>query len=89
MAEASEVEVYTGSFCPFCERAKALLRRKNVEFVEYSLDGDEVTRAKMLERSGGLRSVPQIFIHGQHVGGCDDLHALEASGKLDPLLKSR
>jgi len=87
MVEACEVEIYTGRACPYCERAKALLRRKNVEFVEYSVDDDEVVRAKMLERSGGCRSVPQIFIRGQHVGGSDDLHALEAAGKLDPLLQ--
>ena len=83
---AAKVEIYTWAMCPFCIRAKRLLDHKGVEFVEYSIDGDEAARSKMAERSNGRRSVPQIFIDDQHVGGCDDLHALDAQGKLDPLL---
>jgi glutaredoxin 3 len=83
---AAKVEIYTWATCPFCIRAKNLLNRKGVEFTEYSIDGDEAARAKMSERANGRRSVPQIFINDRHVGGCDDIHALEAQGKLDELL---
>lgn len=80
------VEIYTWSSCPFCIRAKALLDKKQVKYTEYSIDGDEAAREKMSVRANGRRSVPQIFINDQHIGGCDDIHALEAKGKLDPLL---
>jgi glutaredoxin 3 len=83
---AAKVEIYTWRTCPFCIRAKSLLRTKGVEFVEYSIDGDEAARDKMAERANGRHSVPQIFINDRHVGGCDDLHAIEAQGKLDELL---
>ncbi|HEY9295801.1 MAG TPA: glutaredoxin 3 [Phormidium sp.] len=83
---AANVEIYTWSTCPFCIRAKSLLDRKGVEFTEYCIDGDEAARAKMAKRANGRRSLPQIFINDQHIGGCDDLHALDAKGKLDPLL---
>ena len=82
------VEIYTWTYCPFCIRAKALLDKKGVEYQEYSVDGDEAARDNMAQRANGKRSVPQIFINEQHIGGCDDIHALEAQGKLDPLLKS-
>ena len=85
MATAS-VEIYTWRACPFCVRAKALLDRKGVTYREHAIDGDEPARTAMAARSGGRRSVPQVFIDGQHVGGCDDLHALERSGRLDALL---
>lgn len=81
------VEIYTWSSCPFCIRAKALLDKKGVNFTEYCIDGDEAARAKMAQRSNGRRSLPQIFINDQHLGGCDDMYALEAQGKLDPLLQ--
>lgn len=81
------VEIYTWSRCPFCIRAKALLEDKGVEFTEYCIDGDEEARQEMSERANGRRSLPQIFIDNQHIGGCDDLHELEARGKLDPLLQ--
>lgn len=84
---AANVEIYTWSACPFCVRAKALLQRKGVEYTEYCIDGDEAARAKMAARSNGRRSLPQIFINGQHIGGCDDLHALNAKGQLDSLLQ--
>ncbi len=80
------VEIYTWRTCPFCIRAKALLNRKGVPFTEYAIDGDETARAKMAERAGGRRSVPQIFINGQHIGGCDELYNLERSGELERLL---
>ncbi|MBW4476565.1 MAG: glutaredoxin 3 [Tolypothrix brevis GSE-NOS-MK-07-07A] len=83
---AAKVEIYTWRTCPFCIRAKSLLRTKGVEFVEYSVDGDEAARDKMTERANGRHSVPQIFINDRHVGGCDDIHALDAQGKLDELL---
>jgi glutaredoxin 3 len=85
---AAKVEIYTWRTCPFCIRAKSLLKNKGVEFTEYSIDGDEAARAKMAQRANGGRSVPQIFINNYHVGGCDDIHALESQGKLDELLAS-
>ena len=83
---AASVEIYTWRACPFCIRAKALLDRKGVSYREHAIDGDEAARTAMAARSGGRRSVPQVFINGAHVGGCDDLHALERSGQLDALL---
>ena len=80
------VEIYTWRACPFCIRAKALLDRKGVTYTEYAIDGDQAARQAMSERAGGRTSVPQTFIDGQHVGGCDDLYALERSGRLDALL---
>lgn len=85
---APKVEIYTWRTCPYCIRAKDLLRRKGVDFIEYSIDGDEAARAQMAKRANGRRSVPQIFINDQHIGGCDDTYALDAQGKLDPLLAS-
>ncbi|MBC1235786.1 glutaredoxin [Nostoc linckia z18] len=85
---AAKVEIYTWRTCPFCIRAKNLLRNKGVEFIEYSIDGDEAARNKMAQRANGRRSLPQIFINDEHVGGCDDIHALDNQGKLDELLTS-
>lgn len=85
---AAKVEIYTWSSCPFCIRAKNLLTNKEVEFIEYAIDGDEGARDKMAQRANGGRSLPQIFINDVHVGGCDDIHALEYEGKLDELLTS-
>lgn len=82
----ANVEIYTWSTCPFCIRAKALLKKKGVDFTEYCIDGDEAARAEMADRANGRRSLPQIFIDGVHVGGCDDLHALDQQGKLDAML---
>jgi glutaredoxin 3 len=87
MTMSSNVEIYTWRTCPFCLRAKQLLREKGVEFTEYSIDGDEAARSKMAERSHGQRSVPQVFINDQHIGGCDDIYDLDARGELEPLLK--
>ena len=80
------VEIYTWRTCPFCIRAKQLLDRKGVTYTEHSVDGDEPARDAMAARGNGRRSVPQIFIADQHIGGCDELHALERAGKLDALL---
>lgn len=84
---SAKVEIYTWSTCPFCLRAKALLDKKNVDYTEYCIDGDTAARAKMSERANGRRTLPQIFIDDQHVGGCDDLYALNAQGKLDAMLQ--
>ena len=80
------VEVYTWRTCPYCWRAKSLLKRKGVKFREHAIDGDDEARAAMIERTGGPRSLPQIFIENVHIGGCDDLHAIETSGQLDQIL---
>jgi len=80
------VEMYTTPICPFCVRAKALLKRKGVTWTEIDVASDEAVRDAMVERAGGKRSVPQIFIDGVHVGGSDDLHALDKDGKLDAML---
>jgi glutaredoxin 3 len=80
------VEIYTTRYCPYCISAKALLDRKQVKYVEIDVSGDPQGRAKMVERANGRMTVPQIFIGATHVGGSDDLHALERAGKLDPLL---
>jgi glutaredoxin 3 len=83
----AKVEIYTWSSCPFCVRAKALLSKKAVEFTEYCIDGDEEARAQMAQRANGRRSLPQIFINDRHIGGCDDLYALDSQSQLDPLLE--
>ena len=83
---SANVEIYTWSSCPFCIRAKALLEKKQVNYQEYAIDGDDVEREKMAVRANGRRSLPQIFINDQHIGGCDELYELEFQGKLDQLL---
>ncbi|MEL6493647.1 MAG: glutaredoxin 3 [Cyanobacteria bacterium J06623_7] len=83
---AAKVEIYTWSSCPFCIRAKGLLDKKGVEYTEYCIDGDEAARSKMRKRANGKSSLPQIFIDDRHIGGCDDIHALERRGELEPLL---
>jgi glutaredoxin 3 len=82
----ASIEIYTWQTCPYCIRAKLLLWWKGAKFTEYKIDGDESARAKMAERSQGKRSVPQIFINNQHIGGCDDLYALNTGEQLDQLL---
>lgn len=81
------VEVFSGPYCPYCDKAKALLNKKNIAFEEFNVKSDEVKLSEMLERSNGRKTIPQIFINGQHIGGCDDLYALDGAGKLDALLK--
>ncbi len=80
------VEIYTWQFCPFCIRAKALLDKKGVQYIEYLIDGDEAAREIMAERANGRRSVPQIFLGDRHIGGCDDIYDLEHQGELDSIL---
>ena len=80
------VEIYTTPICGFCTMAKRLLTRKGVDFTEIDVMRAPERRAEMVERSGGGRTVPQIFIDGSPVGGCDELHALERAGRLDALL---
>ncbi|MFO1137901.1 MAG: glutaredoxin 3 [Paracoccus sp. (in: a-proteobacteria)] len=82
----AKVEIYTTPTCPYCAAAKALLKRKGVTYQETDVSRDPAIRVAMTQRAGGRRTVPQIFINGQHVGGSDDLHALDAQGKLDGLL---
>jgi glutaredoxin 3 len=83
---APTVEIYIWTTCPFCIKAKKLLDSKGVQYTEYNLDGDEAGRSKMADRTGGRKSVPQIFIDGNYIGGCDDVHALDRAGKLEPML---
>jgi glutaredoxin 3 len=80
------VEVYTTPYCPYCHAAKELLRRKGAAFTEIDVSRDLALRDKMIERTNGRMTVPQIFVGAAHVGGCDDLYALDAAGGLDPLL---
>jgi len=82
----AQVTIYTKPFCPFCIRAVSLLEKKGVAFDEISAAFDAEKKAEMMERSGGRATYPQIFIGRTHVGGCDDMMALEQAGKLDPLL---
>lgn len=82
----AQVEIYSWQTCPYCIRAKLLLWWKGVSFKDYKIDGNGAARAQMAERANGRRSVPQIFINDQHIGGCDDLYALDRDGRLDPLL---
>jgi len=81
-----KVTIYTTPFCPYCHSAKALLRRKNVDFSEVDVSYDAQERQQMMAKANGQRTVPQIFIGETHVGGSDELHALDRQGKLDPLL---
>ena len=82
----AKVEIYTKFLCPYCTRAKQLLSSKGVKFEEIDISMGGPKRAEMLSRANGRSTVPQIFIGGQHVGGSDDLAALERAGRLDPLL---
>ena len=82
------IQIYTSPLCGYCHAAKRLLQRKSVEFVEIDLANEPDRRAEMVQRSNGGRTVPQIFIDENHVGGCDDLYALERAGKLDLLLQA-
>ncbi|MDQ0456507.1 glutaredoxin 3 [Rhizobium paknamense] len=81
----ASVLIYTRQYCDYCARAKALLKGKGVDFQEIDATGNAELRAEMVEKSG-RNTFPQIFIGGAHIGGCDDLHALDRNGKLDPML---
>lgn len=83
----ARVEIYSSTICPYCVRAKKLLESKGVmNYVEYNIQEDAAKREEMLKRTNGARTVPQIFINDVHYGGCDDLYALDAIGKLDEVL---
>lgn len=81
-----EIEIYTSPFCGYCHRAKALLGEKGAAFTEYDVTSIPGKRGEMTNRADGRTSVPQIFIDGKHIGGCDDLYDLDNNGELDPLL---
>ncbi|ADO43799.1 glutaredoxin 3 [Ketogulonicigenium vulgare] len=81
------VQIYTTPTCGYCAAAKRLLTSKGVSYAEVDVAAHPARRAEMMERAGGRRTVPQIFIDGQHVGGCDDLYELNETGKLDPMLQ--
>lgn len=83
-----DIEIYSTTICPFCVRAKMLLDKKKVTYQEFNLTKNPELREEMLARSNGMKTVPQIFINGVHVGGCDDLYELDLDGKLDPMLVS-
>ena len=83
----AKIEIYTKFLCPYCAKAKALLATKNVEINEIDITMDDGLRAAMIQRANGRKTVPQIFIDGQHIGGSDDLAALDARGALDPLIQ--
>jgi glutaredoxin 3 len=82
----ARVEIYSTMFCGYCARAKSLLDKKGVDYVEIDIIEDSAKRDEMVERAGGRQTVPQIFIDGEHIGGSDDLYALERAGKLDAKL---
>ena len=82
----AQVTIYTKPYCPYCIRAVSLLEKKGVEFTEVEAAFDAAKKQEMLQRSGGRATFPQIFIDDRHIGGCDDMMALEQSGKLDALL---
>jgi glutaredoxin 3 len=82
----AKIEIYTKAFCPYCHRAKALLDSKGVEYEEFDITMGGSRRPEMIQRAGGRTTVPQIFIDDKHIGGSDDLAALDRQGGLDPLL---
>jgi glutaredoxin 3 len=84
----AEVELYTTMFCPYCTRARALLDRKGVDYTEIDIIEEPARRTEMVRRAGGRTSVPQIFINGEHIGGSDELVALDHAGELDEKLGS-
>lgn len=80
------ITIYTTATCPYCRRAKELLRKRNLEFTEIPVDNDPSGRMRMMERADGRMTVPQIFFDDMHIGGCDDLYELHHAGKLDLIL---
>ena len=87
VVQSKEIVIYTWDHCPYCQKALALLKDKELEFKQIRIDGDEAAREELSQRTkGNRRSVPQVFIGGVSIGGCDDLHALEASGELQKIL---
>ncbi len=86
MENHAKIEVYSGDYCPYCVRAKSLLSQRELTFTEYNVQQDPSLREEMMKRSNGGRSIPQIFINDKHVGGCDDLYALDKKGELEAWL---
>jgi len=84
----AKVEVYSGDYCPYCQRAKALLKQREIVFTEYNVQNEPQRRQEMAARAPGARTIPQIFINDRHVGGCDDLHALDRKGELTNWLQT-
>ena len=89
MSGTPDIVMYSTGWCPYCVRARALLERKGLAFREIKIDEDPAERDAMLARSGGRRTVPQIFVGDHHVGGFDDLYALDKAGKLDELISTK
>ncbi len=81
------IEIYTTTYCPYCVKAKQLFDKKGKKYQEIDVTNDDAGRVALVEKSGGRKTVPQIFINGKHIGGCDDLYELDKTGGLDPLLK--
>ena len=88
MRAVPKIEIYVKFFCPYCIRAQHLLDKKGVVYDVYSIGFDGAKREEMIQRASGRTTVPQIFIDDRHIGGSDDLYALDASGRLDPLLQA-
>ena len=86
MATQAKIEIYSGDYCPYCVRAKSLLKQRGLDFIEYNVQSEPEKRAEMMKRSQGARTIPQIFINDQHLGGCDDLYAVDKKGELDTWL---
>ena len=82
----AEVIIYSKTYCPFCVKAKTLLDSKSQNYIEHNIETDNEKAIEMMEKTKGARTVPQIFIDGKHIGGCDDLYELNDDGGLDPLL---
>jgi glutaredoxin 3 len=82
----AKVEIYSGDYCPYCTRAKQLLKQRGLAFTEYNVQKEPHRRQEMAERAPGARTIPQIFINDRHVGGCDDLYAVDKRGELDQWL---
>jgi glutaredoxin 3 len=85
----SNILIYSTSYCPYCDKAKKLLQKKNLSYKEIDVTNNDQMRVELIEKSNGRKTVPQIFINDYHVGGCDDLYALEAEGKLDDLINKK
>ena len=84
--QQKKIEIYTADYCPFCVKAKSLLKKKNIKFIELDISNDEALREKMSAMANGARSVPQIFADNIHIGDCDKIHKLDQEKKLDKLL---
>ena len=84
----AKIEIYSGDYCPYCMRAKALLKQRELKFTEYNVQSQPERRVEMAARAPGVRTIPQIFINDRHVGGCDDLYALDKKDELNTWLEA-